>query len=637
MQVRSELRCEDVRVELSARLDREVDAATSARLDEHLRTCAECRAHEAALASVRNQVRIRMSDDEVPDLTDAVMSRIEESPRTLRHRWSARRHGARRELTWTRVRIAAVAAASVAVVFGASLPFSDSPSDIANADEIADEVRHAARALESYEASFTIIERGWHEDVGAREFHADVWFRAPENIHIVVNDDTDYPSREWPTNDYELIAGGSRWWIEERTACPTGELPACPRPYAFSGPIERRCVVHRQPFDGSTPLPTDIVVPLQTLASSSGVEVTGPDSILGRPAIRVRLDYRRAAPLVDALRVGGSWREFHPLDPVEIWLDQETWLPLRYEVRAGTAPDRNLWAVRRALTDRPGSLLLQVVAQNFALSPAIPDDVFDAPASGLVRDGSFRPAGSAGSAPVVIRDGLRPYRSGRAGMRTIRTYTDGLTYVKVITGPALGAEIAPEAEELRTLAGFVYYLPASESGPRRIDMLGSQRHMTIESNLDRAALLEMASSAAFQGRRAPQLVTSTRAATVERVAVTRMLERYGFAAAPRYLPAGYMEAAGLLSRSGGAVTVTAYYRHPEAEYEGTGIRIVQASRVSYLLPSSEEFVDVRIDGVVGRWSPERGELEWVDDNIYRAVAVPSGDLTTALRIANGLL
>jgi len=629
--VRSELRCEDVRVELSARLDREVDAVTSARLDEHLLTCAECRAHEAALRSVRNQLRIRLSDEEVPDLTAAVMSRIEEEARP-----ATRRRIARRELTWTRFRIAAVAAASVAVLFGASLPFSDSPRDIARAD-IAAGVRRAAQVLESYEASFTIVERGWHSDVGPREFHADVWFRAPEEIHIRVEDDSAYPSREWPTNDYELIAGGSRWWIKERTACPTGELPACPRPYAISGRIERRGVVHRQPFDGTTPLPTDIVVPLQTLASSEGVEVTGPDSILGRPAIKVRLDYRRAAPLVNALQVGGSWREFHPLDPVEIWLDRETWLPLRYEVRAGTAPDRGLWAVRRALTDRPGAVLLQVIAQDIALAPAISDDVFDAPATGLVRDGTFRPMGSAGSAPVDIPNGFRPYRSGRAGTRTIRTYTDGLTYLKVITGPTGAREIAPEAEELRTRAGFVYYLPASASGPRRIDMVGSRRHMTIETNLDRAALLEIASGSTFQGHRAPAVVTSTPAARVERVAVTSTLERYAFAASPRYLPAGYEAAAGLLSRSTGTVTVTVYYRHAEAEYEGAGIRIVQASGVRHLLPSSEEFVDVRIDGMVGRWSPERGELEWVDDGVYRAVAVPSGDMTTALRIANGLL
>jgi hypothetical protein len=124
---------------------------------------------------------------------------------------------------------------------------------------------------------------------------------------------------------------------------------------------------------------------------------------------------------------------------------------------------------------------------------------------------------------------------------------------------------------------------------------------------------------------------------VRRVAVGPTLQIYDFASQPRYLPPGYRAAAGLLSRAPGSITITAYYRHAEAEYEGAGIRVVQASNIRYLVPSSEEFVDVRVDGAVGRWSPERGELEWVDGNVYHAVAVPSGDLTTALRIANGLL
>lgn len=630
--MRSELRCEEARVELSARLDREVDAATSALLDEHLKGCSACRAHEAALRSVRNQLRVRLSDEAVPDLTAAVMSRIEERPRKARRG----RGIVRGDLAWTRLRIAAVAAASVAVLFGVSLPFSDSPRDLAKADVI-ESVRNAASVLESYEASFSIFERGWNEEVGPREFHADVWFRAPEEIHISVDDVTAYPTREWPTNDYELIGGGSRWWIEERTACPTGELPACPRPYAYSGPIERRGVVHRQPFDGSTPLPTDIVVPLQTLASSSGVDVAGPDSVLGRPAIRVRLDYRRAAPLVDALRVGGSWREFHPLDPVDIWLDRETWFPLRYEVRAGNAPDRSLWAVRRDLADRPSSLLLRVVAQDFARSPAIADAVFDAPTNGLVRDGSFRRTGSSGTTLVEIPSGLRPYRAGVAGDHVIRSYSHGLTFVKVIVGPVRGAQIAPEAEELRGPAGYMYYLPASASGSRAIDIIGPRRQVTIESNLSRSELLDVAATIDFRGRRAPRLVAGTPGAAVRRVAVGPTLQIYDFASQPRYLPPGYRAAAGLLSRAPGSITITAYYRHAEAEYEGAGIRVVQASNIRYLVPSSEEFVDVRVDGAVGRWSPERGELEWVDGNVYHAVAVPSGDLTTALRIANGLL
>lgn len=625
--MRSELRCEDVRVELSARLDGEVDAGTAARVDEHLRSCAACRAHETALQAVRRSIRLHAFEEEVPDLTAAVMRRIHTEPRA----------SSGRDVFRFRVRIAAVAAAAAAlVVFGATLPL-DTRGDVATATEISDNVRAAARALGSYEASFTIIERGWHPEVDARELDAQVWFRAPEDIHVRVEDRTSYPSKAWPTNDYELIANASRLWIEERSACPTQGLPACPRPYITPAPIEQRSVVRRQPFDGTTPLPTDVVVPLSTLTSATGVEVVGTTALLGRPAVQVRMDHRRALPLVSAFQVGGSWREFHPLDPVDVWLDRETWFPLRYEVRTGTSPDRSLWAVRRSLDDVPGELLLRVVAHSFEITPQLSDSLFAAPRSGLVRDGRFHARGAAGGAPIEVPSGLRPYRAGRLGGHRVWTYSDGLTYLKVTSGPADAADIPPEAEELETALGFVYYQPATYAEGRRIDIIGDRRHVALISNLTRDELIDIASSAELRGRRAPTVVRRSGDTVVTRAKPRAALAQHAFALEPSILPEGYRSAASLVTSTGRQrATVTVYYRHPEIESEGMGIRIVQSSRVSFLPPSSEEFFDVEVDGVVGRWSPERGELEWISASVYRAVAVPSGDLATALSIAEGL-
>jgi hypothetical protein len=47
-------------------------------------------------------------------------------------------------------------------------------------------------------------------------------------------------------------------------------------------------------------------------------------------------------------------------------------------------------------------------------------------------------------------------------------------------------------------------------------------------------------------------------------------------------------------------------------------------------------VPVRVDGDPARWSVERGEIEWIDDGVYRSVAAPSFDLATALQIARSL-
>ena len=624
--MRAEMTCDQIRVELSARLDGEVSEAISERLDEHLATCSACRAYETSLAAVRQAIRVRALGDDVPDLTAAVMQRVREAERPTR------RLG---DLVRFRLRIAAVAAAAMAlVVLGASLPFTDSPGDIATANEISENVQNAATMLDSYEAAFDIVERGWHEDVRTRRFTAQVWFRAPEDIHVRVTDRTDYPSREWPTNDYEMIANSDRWWIEERSACPTEGLPACPRPYIVDSPIERRAVLDRQPFDGTTPLPTDIVVPLSTLASGSGVDVLGRTSVAGRSALRVRLDHRRALPLVSALQVGGSWREFHPLDTVDIWLDDQTWFPLRFEVRAGTSPDRSLWALRRSLSDEPGEILLQVTARSFDGDPGLGDGIFAAPRSGAVRDGGFEALGAASGAAVEIPPGLRPYRAGRLGSHRIRTYTDGLTFLKVSTTRRGEINIAPEAEELATHSGFAYYLPASATSSKRVDVMGKALHLTLESNLPRDELIAIAATAAIEGREAPKILRRSGGTVVARANPDAALDRNPFALRPRFLPAGYEAATAVVTTNeAGNDTVVVYYRHREIEFEGTGIRIAQSSNVAYLPPSSEEFVDVAVDGGVGRWSPERGELEWIDDGVYRAVAVPSGDLATASRIA----
>ena len=645
--MRSEPSCEDIRLELSARLDGEVDDATSARLDEHLETCEGCRAHEQALRAVRTQLRIRLSDETVPDLTAAVMARVSAERQQGSRGRASGRWG---EVVGFRIRVAAVAAAAMAlVVFGATLPFLDSPSDVASASQVSQEVRAAARMLDSYEATFDIVERGWHEDIGARRLSAQVWFRAPEDIRIRVSDETTYPSDEWPTNDYELIASARRWWIEERSACPTEGLPACPRPYLFAGrdPLERRAVVNRQPFDGTTPLPTDIVVPLVTLTSSSGMEVLGETEVTGRPAVRVRLDHRRAQPLVGTLQVGGSWREFHPLDVVDVWLDAETYFPLRFEVRAGTSPDRSLWALRRSLADRPGEVLLEVAARSFQADPELNDSLFSAPRSGFVRDGGFRARAASGAAVVDVPAGLRPYRAGRLGNRRVRSYAGGLTYLKVVTARAGSVEIAPEAEELETAVGFMYYLPGSPTSPggsagRRIDIIGDRTHVTLESNLTRNELIEVAATADLRGRRAPTVLRRSTGTVVTRSQPAAAYRRFPFALRPRFLPPGYDAATAVLTTGRDAAdTIVVYYRHHEFEFEGSGIRIAQSAPVGFLTPSSEEFFDVSVrssrgDSVVGRWSPERGELEWIDGGVYRAVAVPSSDLATALRIANEL-
>jgi hypothetical protein len=45
---------------------------------------------------------------------------------------------------------------------------------------------------------------------------------------------------------------------------------------------------------------------------------------------------------------------------------------------------------------------------------------------------------------------------------------------------------------------------------------------------------------------------------------------------------------------------------------------------------------VEVRGILGRYSPVRGELEWVEDGVYRSVGGTALDLAGLLRVAESL-
>lgn len=618
--------CARMREEISARLDGEVDAATSRALDEHLRDCPGCLAHQAQLERVRTRLRVAEAPT-VPDLTQPIMQRV--AARGPRDR--------RRDDVKTGVRIGALAAAAAALVLlGTSLPFVSEPPETAAAGEVTRRVRAAAQALDAYRATFSIVERGYNSTIGPRRFIAKVAFEAPESFRLQLRDLTTYPDARWPANDVDLIANQQQWWIREPSTCPAAALPAC----AVGTSTEIRSIVDRQPFDGTSALPTDIIVPLETLVSSERFEVLGKATIAGREALRVALEYRNAVPLVNALEPGGLWRTFHPLDEVVVWIDSESWFPLRYDVVASDASERELWAAAQGYRDRPGERLLSVRATEFERPEALPRG-FDAPQTGVVRTGNFDARDFAETRSWITpgyRAGLHPYRAGVVGSQRVLTYSRGMTWLKITATPA-GRELADTvtAQEIELAGGFAYYRPASDAMKRRIDIVGLHSMVRLESNLSRAELLRVASSLDVVGRRLPRVIERDRARTVLRLepasALPHWVER------PAFLPPGYRINATLLSRSRhGGETITLYYRDGEAEYRGDGIRITQSPTIELLAPTGEEdLLGIRIDNVVARWFPRRGELEWIGrDGVYRSVTVDSFDLSTAVRVAVSL-
>jgi outer membrane lipoprotein-sorting protein len=614
--VRSKGACADLREELSARLDGEVDASTERLLEEHLATCAECRRYEAALSEARRALRTRPAEA-VPDLKPRIMDAIEaEVPRLHRRtEWKAR------------VRVAAIAAAASALLlFGASLPLGERTADVALATEIVQRVRAAGRMLDSYSATYKVVERNWHSDIRARRFQVQVAFRAPERFSLSIVDRTSYPTQEWPRNDVRLVSSGRRWWIEEPSTCPVQALPGC-----REGGAERRSLASRQPFDGTSLLPTDIIVPLQTIGGSVGLDVVRETSVLGRKARTVELPYGQAAPLIESLQPGGSWRAFHPFDRVEIALDTETWFPLGFTVEAGSGAERAAWAQRGGYADRPGQTILQATISNLSVEEPDPFS-FKVPRSGGLKDGGFKATRPSGPEPRYVA-GLRPHRSGRAGRSTIRSYSDGLTWLKVVSERSDKRSTArfftSEQVELHE-GGVGYYTPSSLRSARRVDLFAKGMHIALESNLERAELLRVAGSIEIRTRALPRNVRAAGGLILSR------LDLEGFDP-PDHLPEGYRPAAVLRSLSpDGRVTETTYYRRDESEHDGFGIRIVRTEPEERLSPPSAEFIEVAVGDVTGRWSTQRGELEWIEGGVYRAVAAPSFDLGTVVRIARGL-
>ena len=616
-----DLVCARARVELSARLDGETNGELSRALDEHLAGCEACRAHERSLAIVRRRLRTQPAQP-VPDLAPAILARVatEEREARRRARWRAR------------LRVGSIAAAAAAlVVLGASLPFSERPPATADASEITEGIRAAARTLRAFRAGFEITERGWHPDVSVRRFTAEIAFRAPESFVLSVRDHTRYPDPNlWPENDYDVIANPRRWWIREPTTCPTAALPGC----GVAAPTEERTVWRRQPFDGASALPTDIVIPLETLSSSSGFEVLGRDQVLGRAAYRVALPYRQAVPLVMALQAGGSWRPFRPFDRVQIWVDARTWFPLRYDV------------IGR------GVRLLSVRATSFEQPRHLDAKLFEPPRSGFPRSGGFevRPFERIRRNAPELEVDLAPYRAGVAcdaagpcpppagrGQRVL-AWAEGMTFLKMAadrTRPS-SALYQSKAEEVALDDGtYAYYEPGTDTFKRRVDVYSDELHVHLESNLPRHDLLEVAASLDIDGDRLPR-VRREGGLRIERVDVDEALPA-SFARSPAYLPSDYRASAAFTSRSPrGRQSVTVYYRRAQAEYDGIGVRITQARPVRLLPPTSESIRAVRIGDAEGRWAAERGELEWIDDGTYRAVAAPSFGLPTALRIARSL-
>lgn len=638
------MRCNRAQLALSAAMDGE---RLPADVRAHVDTCARCAAFADGAQQLRTGVRVRVAEP-VPDLVAPIMERVREeaahpaAPVPLRGR-PVPAPGRRAPLR------SFAAAALVGMVVGALLVSGGMlfrRAAPATASRIPKQIAEAATNLESYRAAYRVVERNWHPDVLRREFEVDVAFASPERFLVRVHDVTAYPGLTWPRNDTELRVNGGRWMLRGPDACVSQDVVTCVD--TAPGRISDTLISGRPPFDADAPMPTDIILPVTSLAGSDRVNVVGEAVVDGHRAVGLRMSARDAAPLVAFFQQAGIWRPLYPADRVDVWLDAESWFPLRFTVTAAPGEDRALWTSRFGIpTERAGEEVLDVRLEDLSVG-SVPRSLFAVPRGG--RDEGFHEvpqdelAAAAGFEPVVPArlHGLRPYRSGvfeDPSEGAILSFADGLSWLRVRERRVSAPVPAPAYSERVTLPGgsVASYVPATAaSAGRRVAIQGDGWDILIESNLRREELIDIAGSLPVRGD-APPVHSTGYGLRIEQVPVDQLAVRAGFPVlVPAVLPEGSHLVTAEVESFGPGRAVRLVYGRSGAEPGGYGVRIYEAPGEALPPASGNDQAAVPVRGVTGRWSPEHQELEWVEDGRYVSVRVPGLELADAVAIAASL-
>jgi hypothetical protein len=645
--------CKRVRAALSERMDGEhLSRHVADAVDRHLPGCAGCSSFEENAWRLRESVRFGVAAA-VPDLVGPIMAAVRAESQTaspsreLRVLDRPAPTAPRKRRSLAPVLAAALAGMIVgSVVTGGFL----SPKPPLAAADVVRGVTAAASRVQDYSASFAVTEYHFSPQIPVRRFSVDVAFSAPEQLRLDVVDHTIYPNPSWTPNDLSLVANGSRWSSVGPGTCASAEVTC---------PLTDTVVKDRSPFSSTSPLPTDLVVPVSTLGQAEGLTALERGLVAGRPAVRVELSYARAAPLFPYLRMGGDWRPYFPEDRVVLWLDARTYLPLRYSVFPSADPLRRVWERANGLPQESPAhpvLSASVVSYDRGRPPGGTFKV--AAAAGAPRSegaealSSFASAQSAAGFQLVSpldHAGLGFYRAalqkGVDAGSVLITYANGLAYLKVQEsatwhGPAPYGGIDPQAEHVALPNGGVgLYEPATPTLGRRISIHAENLDVYLETNLPRRILLRVAASLPVRGEPLPDtwLVDGAGDRTTQVLPLATAMRELPFSALlPGQLPAGYDAASAQIDSVGGAHSLSVFYQQRSSDLAGGTLRIHEEEASALPPASSAHQSTVEVRGVRGRFTPDRHELEWVSDGVYVAIDGPGLELPELLSIAGSL-
>lgn len=566
---------------LSQYFDGELSADERSEVERLLEESTDARDYIDTLQLFRKNLRYEEASG--LDVTAAVFAELSAGPRPLRLR-----------VGWATAFAAGVVAGAVFI----GLTISQ-PSPIAAAD-VPTRVLSAQSEVASLSASLTIVERGWHPDIAERTFSGRLEYRAPEMMWIELTDDTLYPSAEWIPSHSTVVVDESVTWTSSISACPTKVLPACT-------PSDPRVTVmnNREPFPDRGAAPLDLVVPTASFSRAADPLLIGYRDLDGRRAIGIEVTAAQMAPLLERLMTTGNWRKIHPTDRVELWLDTEVLTPLALSVYSVDTPERNLWAIRHGYSDTLGVAILEVtwsdvdITQNEAVTPP------PTPADAVVINAGFHENNSTTFGPIDIPEGLEPHRGGTivtdgGPAVSVASWSDGRAWLKVRWtddwgGQRLFGDLGLLVREIELDDGVAYI---NELGDR-IAIHAANRDLVVVGSLPTDVLVAVAESLEIESLVVPADWRESATATVEGAmrSVPQLLmpaDLTGFAE-----PSIRIESNVVILSFAGA---------------GSRLFLLTQTQGSSLSPPLEANVrGVTVRGFDGRYSPNRGLLEWVED------------------------
>lgn len=614
------MQCDEATEHISLALDGAIDPPELERLESHLATCASCQTFRQSSLRVRQHLRFEVVTA-VPDVESAVLDAVRQEPaRSVRTRRRSR----------TPVRWLAPAAALLAgIIVGATFigVRADRSPDTAAAADLSSRILVAQGRVDALDAELRVTERGWHPDVPVRTYEGHLEYRAPESLSITLDDTSTYPSKAWQPNDVTTIVDRDQAWRGGVAACPRESQPSCtPDRLRLLGTTER------EPFPDAAPAPLDLVVPVGSFAGGGASVALGERTISRREAVGVEITVAQAAPLLDGLLTNGNWRELYPTDRVRLWLERRSLVPLQLDVYAARSQERDRWAARRGYADDPATPILELQLRDVRIDSADGAEFPRAPQGALERSQGFRdlPTDQVDApTPGFLPAGMTPYRSGVVETPggpavSVRTWTDGRAWLKVrVTrewpGGRLFGDVGAQVRAADLGPSGVAFVG---DGGRRVGLHGVGVDVVVTGSVSREALIEVASTLGVHGEPVPTNWSESATTTVGQAA--------------KALP-GVLVAHRLTGFSDPAIRIDDDV--VTLAYAGAGARtfeLFEAADAVLTPPVDPDVRGVEVRGHTGRYSPERGELEWIENGIAITLRSDTLSLGESLRIADRL-